>query len=108
MWSSLWNDASALNRLAAVLSLIALVAIGTVAVKRIAARPEFAIRSVVVTGKLVNADPAHIAAVVHHELRGTFFTIDLAAARDALQRVTWVRRAAVRREWPAKIEIAIE
>ena len=111
MWNSLWNDTDALNRIAAVLAFIAIGMIGTVLVKNIAARPEFAIRSVVVTGvngKLAHADPAHIAAVVHHELRGTFFTIDLLAARDALQRVSWVRRVAVRREWPAHIEIAIE
>ncbi len=108
MWNSLWNDAPALNRIATVLALVAFVMIGTVFVKKAAARPEFAIRSVVVTGKLVNADPAHIAAVVHHELRGTFFTIDLATARDALQRVTWVRRVSVRREWPSRIEIAID
>ena len=90
------------------LALIAIAMIATVFVKTVAARSEFAIRSVVVKGTLANADPAHIAAVVHHELRGTFFTIDLSAARDALQRVSWVRRVAVRREWPARIEIAIE
>ena len=108
MWNSLWNDTAALNRIAAVLALIAIAMIATGLVKTVAARSEFAIRSVVVKGKLANADPAHIAAVVHHELRGTFFTIDLSAARDALQRVSWVRRVAVRREWPARIEIAIE
>ena len=108
MWHSLWNDTNALNRVAAVLALIALTLIGIVLIKKVAARPEFAIRSVVVTGKLAYADPAHIAAVVHHELRGTFFTIDLSSARDAMQRVSWVRRVAVRREWPARIEIAIE
>ena len=68
--------------------------------KKVAALPEFAIRERRRHGrhgKLVHADPAHIAAVVHHELRGTFFTIDLSAARDALQRVSWIRRVAVRR-----------
>ena len=108
MWHSLWNDASALNRIAAVLALVTIALIGMVAMKNVAARPEFAIRSVVVTGKLLNADPAHIASVVHHDLRGTFFTIDVGSARDALQRVAWVRRVSVRREWPARIEIAIE
>ena len=108
MWHSLWNDASTLNRMAAALALVAIVLIGMVAMKNVAARPEFAIHSVVVTGKLLNADPSHIASVVHHDLRGTFFTIDVGSARDALQRVAWVRRVSVRREWPARIEIAIE
>lgn len=108
MWHSLWNDARTLNRLAALVTLVAMAMIGTLAVKALAGRQEFAITSVVITGQLANADPSHIAAVVHHELKGTFFTIDLANARDSLQRVTWVRRVAVRRQWPARIEIAIE
>ena len=108
MWHSLWNDARTLNRLAALVTLAAMAISGTLVVKKLAARQEFAIKSVVVTGQLSNADPAHIAAVVHHELTGTFFTIDLATARDALQRVTWVRRIAVRREWPARLEIIVE
>ena len=111
MWNSLWNDTAALNRIAGALALIAIATISIVLVRKLASLPEFAIRHVVVTGangKLAHADPAHIAAVVQHELRGTFFTIDLSTARDALQRVSWVRRVAVRREWPARIEIAIE
>ena len=108
MWHSVWNDARMLNRVAAVLALFALALFASAALKTLAGRPEFAIRSVVVTGDHVNADAAHIAAVVQHELRGTFFTMDLALARDALQRVTWVRRVAVRRHWPARIEIVVE
>lgn len=108
MWHSVWNDAGTLNRIAAAFALFALAAFGAVAVKTLAARPDFAIKRVVVSGKLANADPAHIATVVQHELRGTFFTLDLGGARDALQRVAWVRRVAVRRHWPASIEIEIE
>jgi cell division protein FtsQ len=55
-----------------------------------------------------NADAAYVAAVVQQGLRGTFFTIDLAAARDALLNVPWVRNVSVRRQWPSRLEIAIE
>jgi cell division protein FtsQ len=41
-------------------------------------------------------------------LRGTFFTVDLADARDALRRVPWIRSVSVRRQWPGRLAIAIE
>ena len=50
MWHSVWNDARMLNRVAAVLALFATVLFASAAVKTLAARPEFAIRSVVVIG----------------------------------------------------------
>ena len=108
MWHSVWKDAAILNRVSALLVLFALGVFGSIAVKRAAAHPAFAIQRVVVTGELIHADPAHIAAVVHQGLRGTFFTLDLAAARDALQKVPWVRQVSVRRQWPGRLVIAVE
>jgi cell division protein FtsQ len=108
MWHSVWDDAAILNRVSAVLAVLALGVFGTIAIKWLAARPVFAIQRVVVTGEMRNADPAQIAAAVQHGLRGTFFTMDLAAARDALQKVPWVRQVSVRRQWPGRLGIAVE
>jgi len=108
MWHSVWNDAGILNRLSALLLLFAAGVFGTLAVRWVAAQPAFAIQRVVVMGEVKNADPAHIAAVVQHGLRGTFFTMDLAAAREALRQVPWVRQVSVRRQWPARLEIVVE
>ncbi|MEP7084814.1 MAG: cell division protein FtsQ/DivIB [Betaproteobacteria bacterium] len=108
MWHSVWKDAAVLNRVSALLLLFALGVFGCIAVKRAAAHPAFAIHSVVVTGDIAHADPAHITSVVQHGLRGTFFTLDLAAARDALQKVPWVRQVSVRRQWPGRLAITIE
>ena len=108
MWHSLWNDAAGLDRVSALLAVLACIVFGSLALKWVAAWPEFAIQRVVVNGEVSNADPAHLAAVVHQGLRGTFFTLDLAAARDELQKVPWIRRATVRRQWPGSLEIAIE
>ena len=108
MWHSVWNDAGMLDRVSALLAVFAFGVFGAIAIKWAAAHPAFAIERVVVTGAMTNADPAHVAAVVQQGLRGTFFTMDLAAARDALHKVPWVRTAAVRRQWPNALEIAIE
>lgn len=108
MWHSVWSDAPSLNRISALLTLVALGLFGAGALKWLAARPLFDIQRVVVAGAVRNVDPAHITAVIQQGLRGTFFSMDLAAARDAVQKVPWVRSASVRRHWPGVLEIAIE
>jgi cell division protein FtsQ len=107
VWHSVWHDAALLNRITAVLVMASLIAIGTVIVRKVAANQAFAIQRVVVNGELRQADAAHIAAVIQQGLRGTFFTVDLAAARDELGKVPWVRSVAVRRHWPATLEVAV-
>ena len=107
MWHSAWHDAPLLNRITALLVTAVLLAVAFVAIKRVAALPSFAIERVVVTGAITHSDPAYIAAVIQQALRGTFFTIDLAQARDALGKVPWLRTVAVRRQWPATLEINV-
>jgi cell division protein FtsQ len=70
-------------------------------------QPSFAFRQVVVSD-LHRADPAHVAAVIRRELRGTFFTMDLDGAQRALRQVPWVRHAGLHREWPDRLEVTIK
>jgi len=70
-------------------------------------QPSFAFRQVVVRD-LHRADPAHVAAVIRRELKGTFFTMDLDGAQQALRQVPWVRNAGLHREWPDRLEVSIE
>ena len=107
MWHSVWNDASLLNRIAGVLVFGAFCAFAFAAIRWSAARPSFAIQRVVVTGAIKHAEATHIAAVIQQAFRGTFFTIDLAAARDALTQVPWLKTAAIRRRWPATLEVDV-
>jgi cell division protein FtsQ len=41
-------------------------------------------------------------------VKGNFFTADLDRVREAFELVPWVRKAAVRREWPNGLIVAIE
>ncbi|MDR1350926.1 MAG: cell division protein FtsQ/DivIB [Zoogloeaceae bacterium] len=41
-------------------------------------------------------------------LRGNFFSLSAENAREALERLPWVRRARVRRVWPDRLEIMLE
>jgi cell division protein FtsQ len=62
----------------------------------------------VIRGALQRVNTAHLEAVVRNELSGTFFTMNLDRSRDALGSVPWVRKAALRRQWPRRLEVTIE
>src|SRR5262245_12602579 len=104
----MWDDAKQMNALAATLAVLALVGLVGAAAAWFVRQPAFAIRDVVVTTPLTRANGAHLEAVIREELSGTFFTMDLARARSALATVPWVRAAALRRQWPHRLEVTIE
>jgi len=104
----MWDDAKQLNAVAAGLALFAVVLLGYGAVRWITQLPAFAFRAVGVNGALERADPRYLEAVIREELAGTFFTMNLDRARASLERVPWVRRVALRRQWPQRLEVSIE
>jgi len=104
----MWDDAKLLNFAAGLLTALSIVAIGASLIAWLARHPVFAIRQVQFSGTLNHVDPAHLRAVVADELRGTFFTLKLDAARLAFLGVTWVREAAVRRRWPDRLEVRLD
>jgi cell division protein FtsQ len=104
----MWDDARTLNATALVLAGIAVAVLFWGALAWLVRQPAFAISDVVVTTPLERASGAHLESVVREELRGTFFTMDLERARSALAQVPWVRAIALRRQWPHRLEIAVE
>jgi cell division protein FtsQ len=76
--------------------------------------PLFPVRHVSVSNALEpDAELQHVTreqvqAVITERLKGTFFTVDLEAARTAFSGLPWVRGVEVRRTWPDKLEVAIE
>jgi len=104
----MWDDAKALSALAATLGGMAAIAIVAAAGLWLARQPLFAIREVVFAAPLLRVSAPHLEAVIRDELSGTFFTMDLEAARRAIGAVPWVRKVGVRRQWPHRLEIVIE
>jgi cell division protein FtsQ len=104
MWNrpQLMRDVADLLFTAGAAALIVAAAIG------LARLPLFPIREVVVAGELREVRRAEIEWAVSENLRGNFFGIRLDAFRKSLERLPWVRRADVRRHWPARIEVALE
>jgi len=104
----MWDDPRQLNATAATLAVMACAALFYATLAWLVRQPVFAFREVVVTTPLARANGAYLEAVVRSELSGTFFTLDLNHAREAIARVPWVRSAGLRRQWPRRLEIEIE
>jgi cell division protein FtsQ len=60
-----------------------------------------------ITGNLENATRAEIEAALPRA-SGNFFALDLAEVRAGVERLPWVRSVAVRRVWPATLEVFVE
>ncbi len=103
----MWDDIRALNALALVIALAAVVAIAWGMVAWSVRQPLFALREVVVDRPPQRVNPAHFEAVVREEFKGSFFTMRLADAAASLQRVPWVRHVELRRRWPNRLEVTV-
>ena len=104
----MWDDPRQMNALATGLVVLAVGLLAWGAVAWLVRQPAFAFQEVVVRTPLQRANAAHVEAVVRDELSGTFFTMNLDRSRAALARVPWVRKVALRRQWPQRLEVEIE
>lgn len=103
----MWDNPRQLNALAAGSMLVAALLLGCAAIAWAMRQPVFALRHVVVEGSLAHTSRAYLEAVIREELKGTFFTLNLADARASLLRVPWVKGVALRRQWPDRLVIVV-
>ena len=69
--------------------------------------PVFPLRHVDVTGDARHVTHAQVETIVKNELKGTFFTINLAHARSSFEKLPWVREVKLRRHWPDRLEVNV-
>jgi cell division protein FtsQ len=67
----------------------------------------FPVSRVEVKASLKNTTRAQIEAALPRAA-GNFFAADLGEVRSRVERLPWVRRVAVRRVWPARLEVTVE
>ncbi len=103
----MWDNPRQLNAIALIVAFAAATMLVWGAGAWAVRQPVFAFHRVVIDGSLQRANPAHLEAVLREEVKGTFFTLRLADARSSLQRVPWVRRVALRRQWPDRLEVEV-
>lgn len=101
-------DVKLMNMTASVLYLaFALMVLGAVA-GWASRHPMFAIRGIAVTGEVTHNNALTLRANVASRMSGTFFTMDITAARLAFEAVPWVRQAVVRREFPNRLKVQLQ
>jgi cell division protein FtsQ len=70
--------------------------------------PLFAIGKIIVMGDTSHNNALTLRANVAPRLGGSFFTMDLARARQTFESVPWVRRAVVKREFPNRLKVVLQ
>ncbi len=59
-------------------------------------------------GSLEHVNDIAVKNMAVPEVKGNFYTVNLEAVRAAFEKVPWVHKASVRREWPDKLVVSIE
>ena len=104
----MWDNTAVLNRAAGLLYGAAALLMVCGCIHYVLHLPVFPLREIRFVGDVSHVTGEQIAAVVARELRGNFFTVDLVQARAAFEKLPWVRKVNVRRQWPDRLEIAVE
>lgn len=104
----MWDKPALMNAVASALFAAAALLVLAAVLTQVAQLPAFSLREVRVGGELRHVTRDQVEEVVRHELKGNYFTINLAATRAAFERLPWVRHVNVRRQWPARLDVALE
>lgn len=106
--AGLWHQPQMLNLVADILLLFALAAFSWSGWQWLKRLPLFPLATLTVATPLQRADAALIEDVARRSLAGNFFTVDLAAARAEFEKIPWVRRANLARQWPGELLLSLE
>lgn len=66
------------------------------------------VEQVEVAGDLRFIDRGDIQKIIADNIDGGYFTVDLARIREQLLQQPWVKKVALRRRWPASLQVTIE
>ena len=97
-----------LNRAANVLIALAGVMLLAAAFRFLLHSASFPLREVTVRGPLAHTRLEALEDAARGRIAGNFFAVNLAEVRAVFGQLPWVRRVAVRRIWPDRIEVSLE
>jgi cell division protein FtsQ len=104
----MWDDVTALRLTANLMFAVAATLTLYGAAHYLVHLPAFPLRDIQLTGEVAHVTHEQVESVVDRELHGNFFTVDLAKMRAAFEKLPWVRTVNVRRQWPDRLEIAVQ
>src|SRR5258706_1654805 len=104
----MWDNPRQLNMLAGFLVGLTGLAFALAGLQLALRSPLWPVHDVTVQGRLEHTTRAEIEAALRGCVAGNFFSVDVVEVRAALERLPWVRSAAVRRVWPDRLEATLQ
>src|SRR5574343_2116655 len=104
----MWHKPHLLNALADLLMLVASAALLAAAAVWLVRVPSLPVRQVVFTDPLPHTRRGEVEQVLPTALKGNFFSLNLETVRGALEKLPWVRKVDIRRQWPDRLEVRVE
>lgn len=104
----MWDRPDLLNGVANALIAAAVVLVAYAAIHYAVRLPAFPLREVRLNNAFKHVTPEQIETIVRGEIDGNFFTVNLPRARAAFERLPWVRKVNLRRQWPDRLEVSLE
>lgn len=105
----MWDNAPLLRSISAALFFCSVLAMLYGAVHYVVHQPKLlpirSVRLIDVPNKVVAAD---VQAMVRREVHGNFLTVDIDSLRQALEKLPWVRKVSIRREFPDRLAVHLE
>jgi cell division protein FtsQ len=106
--SGLWHQPAFLNLLADLLIVLATTSLAWAALTTLQRLPLFPLRELALTETPGLVSSAQLEHATRAAVSGNFFTVDLNAARSAYEKLPWVRKAVVSRQWPDGLKLTLE
>ncbi len=104
----LWHQPALMNLLADLLIVLATSALAWAALMALQRLPVFPLRELVLTHSPSKLTADQLEHTARTGLVGNFFTVDLDAARASFEKLPWVRKATVQRQWPGGLALTLE
>ncbi|OIR18354.1 cell division protein FtsQ [mine drainage metagenome] len=104
----MWDNTPLLRGIANLLFGISLVLVLYGTARYVLRLPVFPLRAVELTAVPQRVSPELMEKVVHEQVSGNFFTVDLETTRQAFEKLPWVRKVSVRRKFPWSLEVEVE
>jgi cell division protein FtsQ len=104
----MWDNPRLLNATAGFLVGLAALAFALASLHWLLRASPFPVRVVELRAPLKQASRVEVEAVLVRYAAGNFFAVPIDELRANLERVPWVRAAAVRRVWPDRVEVTLE
>ena len=106
--SGLWHNPAMLNLVADICLLFGSTALAYAAFSWFLRQPLFPLDEVVLLTPPAQVTESQLEYAARSAVDGGFFTVDLDRVRETFEKLPWVRRAEVRRRWPASLELRLE